>query len=103
MKTRTLPNGSTYCTMLDGSRRCTGSMMGRPNLIPADASTVTKLHLIKLRFVDGDYDEGGAYWGAGLPIYWAYGDEVEAFFRARNRPDAKRQAFTLFPNAKFYR
>ena len=86
---------------------CTGSAMGRCNVIPSDAATVRKLHLVRLRMsADGCYDSGGAYWGQGAPLYWAYGEsdteQVEAFFRAQDRVDARRQARALFPHARFF-
>jgi hypothetical protein len=81
--------------------------MGRCDSLPSDLQTIGKLHLVKLRWVDGCYDEGGAYWGMGNPIYRAYGEtetEVcEVFVRARGREDAKRQVLELVPLAKFYR
>jgi hypothetical protein len=50
-----LPNGS--------SRR--GAQLGRGDVIPDDTPRRVRLRLQKLRWVDGDYDQGGAYWGGG--------------------------------------
>jgi hypothetical protein len=58
-----------------------------------------KVHLRRVPAFDGDYDQGGAYWGsvAGswrdkLPPLWcAWNDEGAAYFRAWNREDAKTQ------------
>ena len=113
MKTKILKpfeqNGSRYCTGSNGQRVCTGAMMGRADSIPEDFLTVTKLRLERVRPVGYDYDKGGAYWG-GLwdkPLYCAWGDseteQAYAFFRAKDRADAKRQAVAAFPNARFYR
>jgi len=74
-----------------------GASMGRPNTLPEIATQYpTKLHMYALRFVDGDYDEGGAYWGytPGTRIYRAYGEtshleSVEVFVRASSRKEAK--------------
>ena len=92
--TRKLPSGLTGFTDGDGEWHCTGSQMGRCNFLPSDNATVRKLHLVRLRMsADGCYDSGGAYWGQGAPLYWAYVDStpVEAFFRASDRADARRQ------------
>lgn len=72
-----------------------GAPMGRRNNIPNDIETVGKLHLVKLKWVDGDYDQGGAYFGGGQGdnIYWAYGEtateQVNVFVRATCRIYAK--------------
>lgn len=51
-----------------------------------------KVHLQRVPFVDGDYDPGGAYWGAGsLPLWCAWNDEEGAIYlRAPSREAAKR-------------
>ena len=72
-----------------------GAPMGRRSNIPMDISTVGKLRLERLKWVDYDYDVGGAYWGGGLGnyIYWAYGEtnteQVDIFIRAKTRSEAK--------------
>ena len=61
-----------------------------------------KVRCFKVRFVDGDYDDGGAYWGRGvnnIALYCATkqkgtvtnGDGLLMFTRAFNRMDAKAQ------------
>ena len=82
-----------------------GAPMGRPNVLPADPSASVRLHLRKLDMVDGDYDEGGAYWGGGgAPIRVAYDEEtVRVFVRARTRYAAKAAVLELVPGARFYR
>jgi len=81
--------------------------MGRRNNTTEISGPPVKFRLQKLRWVGGDYDEGGAYWGyvRGENIYWARGEgeeEVqEMFVRATSRQDAKDQVCELFPDAIF--
>lgn len=94
----------------DGQFVCTGATMGRRNAIPSDTKTVRKLHLRRVMPCDGgDYDQGGAYWGnlRGNPLWCAWGEseteQVVYYFRASDREQAKREALSRFPNARFYR
>ncbi len=88
-----------------------GATMGRRDNIPSDIHTVGKLHLVRMRMVDGAYDTGGAYWGCGHPLtgymYWAYGEteteQVDIFIRAQQRHHAKELIKKQIPQAKFYR
>lgn len=58
-----------------------------------------KLHLQRLRWVDGDYDTGGAYWGGGTgsaPIWCAFSPDdtqndppIRVFVRAKDRKAAE--------------
>lgn len=87
-----------------------GARMGRDNQLPDDHEAPIKLHLEALKWVDGDYDQGGAYWGnsGGTSIYCAWrGDKVEqhvrVFVRASHREQAKKYVLHHLPNAKFYR
>ena len=84
-----------------------GAPMGRGNRIPDDIETAGKLYLEKLRWIDGAYDQGGAYWGMGDPIYRASGETatecLEIFVRARDREDAKKQIKELIETAIFHR
>ena len=64
------------------------------------------MYLQRVRFVDGDYDLGGAYWGGeGDPLFcaWAENDEARVFVRAKDRTAAKLKVKEYFPNAKFFR
>ena len=64
------------------------------------------MHLQRVRFIDGDYDLGGAYWGGGgEPLFCAWAEDIEArvFVRAKDRALAKRAVKEYFPNAKFFR
>ena len=87
-----------------------GAPMGRRTYLPVDRNKPVKLQLNRLRWVDGDYDEGGAYWGhtPGTAIYYAKGttdddQTVAIFVRATSRDDAKRQVRLKLPAVKFYR
>ncbi len=75
-----------------------GAPMGRrSDEIPAGA----KVHLREMPFVDGDYDQGGAYWGGGsVPMFCAWTDEgLATYLRAQDRENAKAQ----LPGLKFFR
>jgi hypothetical protein len=78
-----------------------GAPMGRPS-DPVDQLR-GRVHLRRVPFVDGDYDQGGAYWGgAGLPLYCVWDDSGSAnYFRARDRAHAKSLLQRL--GLKFYR
>jgi hypothetical protein len=73
-----------------------------------------KFFVVHMRMVDWDYDEGGAYWGGGLPLdqmYRAQSDGChpleeelqEMFMRAGTREQAKKKVVERYPNAKFYK
>ena len=78
--------------------------MGRSNTIPTNIKSA-KLYLEKLKWVDGDYDSGGCYWGGGMGdnIYRAYGDDIEIFVRAKSRKEAKEEVREDFEGVTFYR
>jgi len=84
-----------------------GSSMGRRSSRLSGPEPI-RCYLRRLRWVDGDYDEQGAYWGyvPGTHIYWAnfdIGDTNEDIFvRACSRDDAKQQVREQFPNARFF-
>lgn len=111
MKAQPIPalrDGATYFTNEHGDRVCTGSQMGRCNLLPDDRAQPIKLRLYRLRFVDGDYDQAGAYWGGPATVWRAVGydrdgDLVECFVRALDRVDAKSAVRSILPCAAFYR
>ena len=86
----------------NGSSRF-GAQMGRCNELPADVNAPIKLQMVKLKWVDGDFDEFGAYWGnSGDNIYCAFTDNVKIFVRAKSRLGAKSMVRNLVPNARFY-
>lgn len=85
--------------------RTRGASMGRadrPSLCP---QVSRKFTLRRVRINSGGYDEGGAYWGLGAPLYWACCDtgSIDFFFRAANRDAAKLETLTRHPGARFYR
>ena len=86
-----------------------GAAMGRRSTVPANPSAPIRLRLVRLRWYDGDYDEGGAYWGnsGGTGIYRAHWDDGELtgdyFVRAASREIAKAKVREAVPGATFYR
>lgn len=94
-----------------------GAPMGRtnirnPNLI--EISTHWYLRHVPLVY-DGAYDQGGAYWGCGTPLYVAYthvhevhGEDeyndyyAEIYIRADDREEAKKLLLEDYPHAKFF-
>jgi hypothetical protein len=89
-----------------------GAQMGRKDILPDKKDAAVKLRMEKLRWVDGDYDQFGAYWGKsdkGGDIYCAHGQwgipfkDVFIFIRAREREEAKMLIKDLLPNSKFFR
>lgn len=99
-----------YRLVLPSGSSPRGAQMGRRNVIPALAAgrrNQVKLHLTRLRWVDYDYDQFGAYWGGGSGdyVYCAEGTGVLIFIRACNRKAAKarvREALSSI-EVKFYR
>ena len=87
-----------------------GAQMGRRNNF---GESPQKLYLQKLKFIDGDYDTGGAYWGSGgygehaHSMYCAFSKDetVMIFMRARNRAHAatvvKSYNHTLYRDSPF--
>ena len=84
-----------------------GAPMGRSNWgVTEHRERPMMMYLQRVRFVDGDYDLGGAYWGGGgEPLFcaWAEDDEARVFVRAKDRTAAKLEVKEYFPNAKFFR
>lgn len=86
-----------------------GAQMGRPNELPADPTAPIRLRLTALRWVSGDYDQWGAYWGGGSGdrVYCAWGDDVawpvRVFVRGATRYTAKAATRETLPKARFYR
>lgn len=69
-------------------------------LLPGD-----RVYLRRLRLDSGGYDEGGAYWGHGQPIYWAYALDgaLDITMRARTRDAVKAALLADYPGIKFFR
>ena len=84
-----------------------GAPLGRSNRLPLNPSkTQIRLYLRKLRMVDHDYDEGGAYWGGPCKhgsMYCAFSgpeaETVQVFVRACSRSEAWAEVLKLIPNA----
>lgn len=73
-----------------------GAPMGRIEYVHEPAARV---HLQKVRFEDGDYDAGGAYWGGDSPLYCAM-DEADAvcvFVRAPDWNAARAVLRRVYP------
>jgi hypothetical protein len=113
-----LPPGTTGFWNERGERICTGSMMGRRDVLPDDPQGMIKLRMVNLPFVDGCYDRGGAYWGSPANIYLAFTGfavyspatpgfelipEFQVYVRANSRHEAKQKVRKELPNARFYR
>lgn len=97
-----------------------GAPMGRPHMQPAagNLDKPRKFRLHRVYLDNGGYDNGGAYWGSGDPLYravcveseavgtWAAGSfvgHVECYQRARTRQDAKDLVLAYYSGATFYR
>lgn len=68
-----------------------GAPMGRRRLME---NPTGKVRIFRVKFVDGDYDDGGAYWGGGpqsKPLFCIRGEGVELFYRASCLDDAIAQ------------
>jgi hypothetical protein len=76
-----------------------GAPMGRPDFCH---NAEAEVHLFRVRMVDGDYDDGGAYWGGGDgPALYCARDtegEVQTFVRAANILDAVSVLRASYPD-----
>ena len=63
-----------------------------------------RFYLQKARLDSGGYDQGGAYWGLGEPVYIAQDedDTIQRTYRATSRAHAKQQLRAEFPHARFF-
>ena len=79
-----------------------GAPMGRRNILPPVGAHVD-FHLTKIECVDGDYDEGGAYWGNSPSCGWIWCawslNRARVFVRAKDREEAKRKVAEVWPNS----
>lgn len=106
MNKLSLPSGTTGFFNDQNVWTPTGSQMGRRNTLPDDRNVSPKLRLVRLRWVSGDYDQWGAYWGRNgcNHVYCAWGPtDVQIFVRGITRTEAKDKVRELLPKAKFYR
>lgn len=46
------------------------------------------IRLFRVYLDAGGYDNGGAYWGLGMPLYCAEKDDYQRFIRAASRKEA---------------
>jgi hypothetical protein len=79
-----------------------GAPMGR-----ASSPVTGKVHLMRVPFVDGDYDEGGAYWGCaasgGSDLWCAFNDDSGPhYFRAASRKQAMAELRATDNELEFY-
>lgn len=80
-----------------------GAPMGRDEW--HDEPPAMPCRCFRLRMVDGDYDDGGAYWGGGGPggsVYCATDDDgFRLFTRAKSRADAKARFVEREPRIRW--
>ena len=78
-----------------------GARMGRHDVLPEDDS---KWRCARLRFQDGCYDEGGAYWGSPANVYCAWQPKGTGFLtvRASSREEAKKLFESKYPETRFH-
>ena len=83
-----------------------GAPMGRHERHSPDPNVPFQFYLHRIYLNDG-YDDGGAYWGSGQPLYRAYAETddyiVDFYLRAPSRENAKHQVLILYPEAFFKR
>jgi hypothetical protein len=78
-----------------------GAPMGRMRYGIASAQPPHSVRLFIVRIDSGGYDDGGAYWGIGMPLWCAVGtverDEsgIDIDYRDFVRADDRRQACNL--------
>lgn len=83
-----------------GNDPARGAALGRSNYGKPDG----KVYLRKVRLDSGGYDEGGAYWGIGTPLFRAYSDgEFEEYTRAQDRDSAKEYFRDKYKGIQFFR
>lgn len=81
-----------------------GAPMGRRDGHPGHEPE-GKVSLQRVRIDSGGYDSGGAYWGAGGPLFWATDEsgDYERFLRAASREAAKAILRDEWEEIRFYR
>lgn len=81
-----------------------GAPMGRSSEC-SDRNFSGTFEVARLKWVDGAYDEGGAYWGAGDYIFRAEGESDAGaetmFVRAKDLVSAKAEILLTYPKAEF--
>jgi hypothetical protein len=100
------------CLKLENVSSRFGAPMGRPNILPHDLNNPktypVALYIKPLRMVDGDYDEGGAYWGGPVDagfmlVAWSPASDhrYQIFVRAKDRAEAEQAVLKILPFATF--
>lgn len=80
-----------------------GARMGRTSVNQCDEDA-PRVYLNR-RYLDaGGYDQGGAYWGHGAPLYNAYTEDgsFDIWLRALTREHAKTVIRAQIPGARFF-
>lgn len=69
-----------------------------------------KFYMWRIRLNSQGYDNMGAYWGIGQPLYYyshewpnEHGHYIQETIRASSREDAKAKIRVKYPKARFYR
>lgn len=80
-----------------------GASMGRAHYADRD-SLPPRVYLQRVRFTDGCYDPGGAYWGAPADLWCAIdaSDSFRWFVRAPYRKAAATALRAEFPGLRIY-
>ena len=77
-----------------------GAQMGRRSTPLAEL--VGKVKLQRVKMYDGDYDKGGAYWGAPANVWCAANREgLLLFCRSSSRQAAKKTFMSRFPQLRW--
>lgn len=78
-----------------------GAPMGRTNYCNNPEAEV---EVFLVNMVDGDYDDGGAYWGGSpsIPLYCARDEDrtVQVFYRATSIEAARRAVLHDYPQLR---
>ena len=80
-----------------------GAPMGRADTLPDDLEDEVELFVAQMPLVDGDYDEGGAYWGGGdHKIGWMFcaystDNRIQVFARALTAQLAAAKVYERIP------
>lgn len=66
-----------------------GAQMGRVGSVPPPGSGFKTITVHRVKLDAGGYDEGGAYWGIGAPLWYVESDDgaLALFRRASCRND----------------
>ena len=69
------------------------------------ANEIYKFRLYRVYLDTGGYDDGGAYWGIGNPLYCYESTDgsVYAYGRATSRAEAKEKVLSQYPKGSFFR